>query len=126
MSWVLLGEDTEKAQQLRSQAVDNPQLILLVPPTFWYEVSNVLWAANRRKRLRKEAAVKALESLLEFGFTTWTADPGSCLYLSFNHNLAVYDSAYLEIAIDQDAVLWTMDQAMRKIAEKLNIEVQPG
>lgn len=47
------------------------------------------------------------------------------LTLSLSHDLAVYDSAYLDIANDRQAVLWTMDQTLKKAAEKYGISVRP-
>jgi len=125
LSWVLPAEDTDQALSLRSYALENPQALLLVPPTFWYEVTNVFWEAVRRKRLNRQNALKALELLIDFELTVWIADPESCLILSLTNNLAVYDSAYLDIAIDKQAALWTMDQPLKRAAESLGITVLP-
>jgi predicted nucleic acid-binding protein len=125
LSWVLPTEDTDQALSLRSYALENPQMELLVPPTFWYEVTNVLWVATRRQRLNNYNALKALESLNDFQFTVWIAEPEHCFKLSIACNLAVYDTAYLDIAIDKQATLWTMDQGLKKAAESLNITVLP-
>jgi predicted nucleic acid-binding protein len=125
LSWVLPAEDTDQALSLRNHTLDNPQTILLVPPTFWYEVTNVLWVATRRQRLNNHDALKALDLLIDFEFTMWFAELENCLNLSLNHNLAVYDTAYLDIAIDQQATLWTMDQRLKKVAESLGITVLP-
>jgi len=75
--------------------------------------------------LNGKEAFKALELLIDFEFTTWIADPGNCLKLSLTHNLAVYDTAYLDIAIDKQAALWTLDQKLKKAADGLNITVLP-
>jgi len=125
LSWVLPAEDTDQALSLRNHALDNPQTMLLVPPNFWYEVTNVLWVATRRQRLSNPNALKALDLLIDFEFTVWTANPEHYLNLSLKHNLAVYDTAYLDIAIDQQATLWTMDQRLRKAAVSLDITVLP-
>jgi predicted nucleic acid-binding protein len=125
LSWVLPAEDTDQALSLRNHALNNPQTILLVPPTFWYEVTNVLWVATRRQRLSNQNALKALDLLIDFEFRVWIADPGHCLNLSLTHNLAVYDTAYLDIAMDKQATLWTMDQRLKKAAESLDITVLP-
>jgi predicted nucleic acid-binding protein len=125
LSWVLPAEDTDQALSLRNHTLDNPQTILLVPPTFWFEVANVLWVATRRQRLNNHNALKALDLLIDFEFTVRFAELKNCLNLSLNHNLAVYDTAYLDIAIDQQATLWTMDQRLKKVAESLGITVLP-
>ncbi len=125
LSWVLPTEDTDQALSLRSHVLENPQTKLLVPPTFWYEVTNVLWVATRRQRLNSHNAIKALESLIDFEFTVWIANLSHCLKLSITHNLAVYDTAYLDIAIDQEATLWTMDLRLKKAAESFDLTVLP-
>lgn len=81
--------------------------------------------ATRRQRLDSHNAIKALESLIDFEFTVWIADLSHCLKLSLNHNLAVYDTAYLDIALDQEATLWTMDQKLKKAAKSLDLTVLP-
>jgi predicted nucleic acid-binding protein len=121
----LPGEDTDVALSLRNQAENNPQSGLLVPPTFWYEVTNVLWVATRRERLSSQNAMKALELLMCFDFIVWPTDPINCLTLSISYDLAVYDTAYLDIAIERQAKLWTMDKALKKVAEELGIGVLP-
>lgn len=125
LAWVLPGEDTKNALVLRSQAADNPQPVLLIPPTFWFEVANVLWVAMRRNRLKKNDATAALKLLQDFDFTVCPVDPAGCLNLAITHDLAVYDSAYLAIAAEQQAILWTMDHALKKAAKNLGIAVLP-
>ncbi|MBW6463445.1 MAG: type II toxin-antitoxin system VapC family toxin [Dethiobacteria bacterium] len=125
LAWVLPGEDTKNALLLRNQAAENPNPILLIPPTFWFEVANVLWVAIRRNRIKKSSATKALEILQNFDFTVYPVDPTNCLHLSIAHDLAVYDSAYLHLALEQQAVLWTMDQALKKVAENLEVAALP-
>jgi len=125
LAWVLPGEDTKNALLLRNKAAENPQPILLIPPTFWFEVASVLWFAMRRNRIKKSSAIKALEILQNFDFTVFPVDPTNCLHLSIVHDLAVYDSAYLHLALEQQAVLWTMDQALKKVAENLEVAALP-
>jgi rRNA-processing protein FCF1 len=43
-----------------------------------------------------------------YEFITWPADP-----------------AYLDIALERQAVLWTMDKSLKKVAEKLGVSVAP-
>ncbi len=125
LAWVLPGADSEEALVLRNQAAESPQPLLLVPPIFWFEVTNVLWVAIRREKLIRQNAIKALTLLRDFEFTVWPVEPASCLNLSVAHDLAVYGSAYLDIAIEQQVGLWTIDQALKRAAEDLGIVVLP-
>lgn len=97
----------------------------MVPPNFWHEVANVLWVAIRRKRMNKQDTIKALELLVSFEFMVWSADPKNCLKLSIAHDLSAYDTAYLDLAMEQQATLWTMDQSLKKVAESLGVLVLP-
>lgn len=125
LSWVLPSDDTNQALSLRNQALDNPEVVLMVPPIFWDEVANVLWVAVRRKRMGRQDAIKALDLLVSFEFMVWSADPKNCLELSIAHELSAYDTAYLDLAMDQQATLWTMDLSLKKVAESLGATVLP-
>jgi len=125
LSWVLPTEDTNQALSLRNYALDDPQLLLLAPPNFWYETANVLWVAIRRKRLNRQDALKAMELLVSFEIMVWIADPASCLKLSIAHDLAAYDTAYLDLALEKQATLWTLDQPLKKVARSLGVKVLP-
>lgn len=97
-----------------------------MPPNYWYEVANTLWVAVRRKRITRETAIVMLESLFEFYFTVWPVEPSVCLDLSFQLGLAVYDSAYLGLALEQNSTLWTLDRALAEAAGRLNVAVEPS
>ena len=125
LSWVLPSDDTNQALSLRNQALDNPEVVLMVPPIFWDEVANVLWVAVRRKRMGRQDAIKALDLLVSFEFMVWSADPKNCLELSIAHELSAYDTAYLDLAMDQQATLWTMDLSLKKVAESLGATALP-
>jgi len=125
LSWLLPGEDTHLTLPLREGAADNPEVELFVPPNFWYEIANALWVAVRRNRITPTIALEALESLIEFHFTVWVAEPVTSLSLSFEQNLAVYDSAYLSLAMEHNSTLWTIDKALAEAAKRLNVPVEP-
>lgn len=125
LSWLLPGEDTNQTLLLRDYAVKNSRVELFVPPIFWYEVANVLWVAAKRERITQTEARKALEALSDFQLDVWVADPVDSLSIAFNQNLAVYDSAYLSTAVQCQATLWTIDNALANAAQRLNIPLEP-
>lgn len=125
LAWVLPGDETERALALRDRAMAAPSLRLLVPPTFWYEVANALWAAVRRRRLGRSAAGDALVSLQDFGVDIWSVAPETCLDLAFHHQVAVYDSAYLALALSVGATLWSLDERLRAAARSSHIGIEP-
>ncbi len=125
LSWILPGEGAVLCLSLRDSAAANPEIRLFVPPNFWYEVANTLWVAACRERLTQATATAALDTLVEFQFTVWPVEPAVCLALSFQQGLAVYDSAYLSLALEHSSTLWTLDQTLAKTAGELNVVVKP-
>ena len=125
LSWVLPAEETPSALTLRDKLVDSSVMEPLVPPHYWYEVANTLWVAVHRERITRVAAIEMLDSLLEFHLVVWPVEAAVCLDLSFQLGLAVYDSAYLGLALEQGSTLWTLDRAQGKAAARLNIPVEP-
>lgn len=125
LSWVLPGEQCRETAALRDRATEDPGLALLVPPVFWYEISNSLWVSIRRGRLDHENAMAILEALVDFRFETWVPDPGDCLSLALYHNIAAYDSAYLQVALDVGSPLWTVDRQLAHAAMSSGLVVEP-
>ncbi len=124
LSWVLPGE-TERTLPLRDRAVAEPAFALLVPPTFWYEVGNVLWVAIRKKRLDQATGLEALEVLQAFAFETWEVEPQRCLELALETGLSVYDGAYLLLAWEAGCPLWTLDRSLADAARTKGVPVEP-
>lgn len=124
LAWVLPGEGFDVALRLRSQAIERP-LVLLCPPTFWYEVANALWVAIRRGRLTYDDAHRALNALQDFEFEPHDVYAASCLSLSAEYGLAVYDAAYVVLAMDSRAPLWSLDGQTADVARAVGVTVLP-
>jgi predicted nucleic acid-binding protein len=125
LSWLLPGEETNKTLLLRDYAVANSDIKLLVPPIFWYEVANVLWVAVKKERIVQSDAMEGLKALLDFKFDIAASDPTVNISISFTQDIAVYDSAYLSVAQNYNATLWTIDKGLVKAAKNLNVLVEP-
>ncbi len=125
LAWVLPGEFTEPALRLRDPAVAEPTFALLVPPTFWYEVANALWAATRQNRMDRPVAFEALEALWGLAFEVWEVDPRGCLELALAEGLSVYDAAYLQLAVATGCPLWTFDRSLAGAARAKGVPVEP-
>ncbi|WP_324667890.1 type II toxin-antitoxin system VapC family toxin [Geochorda subterranea] len=126
LSWILPGEQTGPSLALRDRAVAEPAFALLVPPTFWYEVGNVLWVATRRSRIDRAVALDALEALQAFAFETWEVEPRSCLEMALGEGLSVYDAAYLQLATVAGGALWTLDRSLAYAAHAKGLRVEPA
>jgi predicted nucleic acid-binding protein len=125
LSWVLPGEANELTNQLRERTLAKPDLVLLVPPIFWFEVSNALWAAVRRGYMGRQAAASRLDALLDFRFETWHTNPPDCLALALDLGIAVYDAVYLRVAQESTTVLWTADHQLRVAAAQAGVPIEP-
>lgn len=100
--------------------------LLLTSPVFPFEVANAL--------LRGSSVVDAREvptlvsELFATGFEV--ADRGAAglsttLALATHHGLTVYDAAYLDLAIDVDGALATLDRDLRAAATAEGIDLVP-
>jgi predicted nucleic acid-binding protein len=96
------------------------QALVLVPPHFSAEVANALL---RSARLTAADTITRLERLsaarLETADRGWPGLLGA-VDLAQRHGLSVYDALYLDLAIDVDADLATLDRelALAAAAEK--------
>jgi predicted nucleic acid-binding protein len=125
LSWLLPGEQTNKTLFLRDYAAANSNVKLLVPTVFWYEVANVLWVAVRRGKIVQSDAIEGLKALLDFQFDIAVTDPTENISISFAQDIAVYDAAYLSVAKNYNAALWTIDKDLVEAANRLNVLVEP-
>ena len=97
--------------------------MVVVPPHFGQEVANALL---KSVRVGAAATMSALEDLARLRYDV--ADRGfsglqSSVRLADEHGLSVYDAAYLELAIDVDGELATLDGPLRAAAVKESVPV---
>jgi predicted nucleic acid-binding protein len=91
--------------------------LILVPAHFGHEVANALL---RSARVGAPESIAMLGRLFRTG--VMVADRGvrgleGSVVLADRHRLSVYDAAYLELALDVDAELATVDGPLRAAAE---------
>ena len=115
---LIAGEDVARAGWAR-QWVDWAEsgTMLLVPAHFGAEVANALLLG---RRLSESDAAASLGRLWATGLEV--ADRGASgllgsLELAARHGLSVYDAAYLDLALDVDGELATLDGALRQAAD---------
>jgi len=90
--------------------------LLVVPAHFGHEIAN---AALLGIGLPARAAAHALERLFATGLEV--VDRGvdglaASIHLAAEHRLTVYDAGYLELAIELEAEVATLDHALRSAA----------
>ncbi len=97
----------------------------LVVPTLWlYEIQNGLATSVRRQRIDRASAHEALEALR--GLAPDVESPqgiGRELRLAHTHGLTAYDAAYLAVALDTGAILASNDDALRRAAVSVGVQV---
>src|SRR5258706_15730518 len=81
-----------------------------VPAVWWFEVRNMLLVNQRRGRIDERQRAQALEMIEEIPVAI-DRDPESriVIELAERHRLSVYDAAYVELALRQQAPLATLD-----------------
>ena len=91
-----------------------------VVPAIWSaEVANVLFQAERRKRLTAEKVNHALQILsqlpIELDYLPLT-NMGHVLHLCRDFTLSSYDALYLELALRRNTALATQDRKLKASA----------
>jgi predicted nucleic acid-binding protein len=97
--------------------------MILAPAHFGHELANALLRGTDAGPERAEAM---LDAVFRAGFET--ADRGLAglvrsIGLADRHRLTVYDAAYLDLALDVDGQLATLDRALARAATAEGIEV---
>lgn len=124
VAWLFSDERSQVPQTvLRRVAAEGA----LVPSLWRLEIANVLRNAVRRKRCDSGYATRCLQRL---GRLPIIVDPetdtqawDSTRQLSTEHDLSVYDAAYLELAIRRRRPLATCDAALMEAGRKTGLDV---
>jgi predicted nucleic acid-binding protein len=127
LSWLLPDEAGVWSQAVRDALLKAESV--WVPAHWRLEVCNSLWMAERRKRLDATGIAQAVALFTQLPVTV---DPetndragGETLALARHHTLAVYDAAYLELALRRDASLASLDGPVRRVANHLGVSILP-
>ena len=99
------------------------------PALLRWEVANVLWMAERRKRITQAEAhrhltlLKALPIEIDEGAMdeAWSAT----LLLARKHKLTSYDAGYLELSIRRGVALGSLDDELRAAAKVEKVLLLP-
>jgi predicted nucleic acid-binding protein len=124
VAWLFSNERSETPQTvLRRVATEGA----LVPSLWRLEIVNVLRNAVRRRRCDMGYATRCLQRLdrlqiivdPETDMQAW----GRTRQLSIEHDLSVYDAAYLELAARRRRQLASCDAALIKAGRKIGLDV---
>jgi predicted nucleic acid-binding protein len=125
LSWVIPDESIATVIDWRERLRDN---LMLIPHHWFVEVANVLSQAVRKKRItaaQRLLAFQALETLnLHVDTQTALSLWPKWSVLADTHQLSVYDAAYLELAIRNQAGLITLDKALLRASQSCSLPVE--
>ncbi|HMR30178.1 MAG TPA: type II toxin-antitoxin system VapC family toxin [Amaricoccus sp.] len=126
MAWLFHDERTPERMQVRDAVARDGAL---VPTSWWLEIANSLWTAERRARIDRAGRIARLDVLSVLPIT---ADPETVVHawattssLAAAHRLSVYDAAYLELALRAAKPLATLDAALHAAARREGLTTLP-
>lgn len=124
VTWFFEDESDPRADAALSQLSKTEAI---VPPLWFFELSNAILVAERKKRLSEADAARIIELIGDLPIimdmdTAWNALQETRL-LAKKHNLSVYDASYLELAMREGLLLATLDKKLEKAAKKAGVEI---
>ena len=123
LAWVLPDETAKPADRFREQLSGDG--VLWVPALWWYELSNALIMAQRRRRLTEPDRILAVDLYGRLPLRTDAdLDPDTVKRfhaLAQTHGLSAYDAAYLELAQRKGVGLATLDRDLLTAARKTGV-----
>lgn len=122
----LLGEHSSGAKHL----VDTLPDVVAIAPCHWpLEISNALRTHLKSGDLSANdfhAVMNDLDKLnVRVEAPIHPDEIGPLVQFSVDHDLTAYDASYVQLAVHHQAVLVTLDNAMRRAAGRLNVAVLP-
>ncbi len=124
---MLLEETEQVARQDTFDILTENELIV---PSHWpAEVGNALLVNIRRGRLSSDRLPAIIERLNIFRFQVQRPPrPDEIvdrLQGALTNGLTYYDALYVQLAVEQRAILFSFDRQMRQVAEASGIKVLP-
>lgn len=125
LAWCFPDEATAGTERLLDLLAHDGSAIV---PAIWpYEVANALLMGERRKRISMAQVTSVLHriSQLPIAVDPIRVDRAVDQVLSFarQEQLSEYDAAYLELALREAAPIATLDEGLRRAAQKAGIRV---
>ena len=124
MAWCFEDEATEFTDSLLEGLAQGSAKV----PSIWpLEIANVLAISERRGRTNQAKITQFLTLLGSLPITV-DAKTGEkaftdVLTLARTHKLTSYDAAYLELALREGLALATLDEELKRVANKLGVTI---
>jgi predicted nucleic acid-binding protein len=125
ISWLHAGQATTETESLLERI--GADLTIMVPPLWFYEVTNALLLLVKREKILMEDGFGHLNDLrkLRYQVDHGLSEPrlAPLLKLAADQGLSAYDASYLELALRWNVPLATRDEPLRKAAIKCGVEL---
>jgi predicted nucleic acid-binding protein len=124
-SWLFDDETSEIAQKVLSRLKGG---VPAFAPSLWLlEMTNLLFNAERRKRIDRRHRDASLERMARLPITILSAptlsDLGTLSLYAEKYQLTAYDAEYLRVAKEQKLVLATLDGNLVAAAKREKVPV---
>jgi predicted nucleic acid-binding protein len=124
ITWLFDDEQTEAADAILERVTRDGAI---VPSLFRLEIGNMLRNAERRGRCDETYTAHSFERLMRLAITidneTDERAWAETLVLARQHDLTLYDAAYLELAVRLGGPIATCDNALVRAGERCGVEV---
>ena len=98
-------------------------MVIIAPEILPYEIGNALTAMVKRKQITQNEAVSVLGIANQIPVRLAQVDIPQALKLALDFNIYAYDAYFLHCAKSSSCPLITLDNRMKQVAIKLNIEI---
>jgi len=124
MSWCFRDETNQYADAVLDRLSESTAFV----PSIWpLEVVNVLWVAERKKRLKEADSVRFITLLSQLPIIVEHEQlerrMKDVLSLARVNNLSSYDAAYLDLSMRKGFSLASLDSRLIKAAKKANVPI---
>ena len=125
LAWCFADENSAMAQHVGGMFKRGDTA---VAPAFWpHEVLNALLMGEKRKRISKELVRSFLEDLATLPIVL-EQFPARVVFeriqhLSREHRLTSYDAAYLDLALENELPLATLDDELGRACKKARVRL---
>jgi len=118
-AWCLGDEENAMAVAVMRHVASNG---CIVPGIWWYEFRNMLLMNERKGRILRSQVDDTLADCGKLSIETDHAhDDSNLVNLARRFRLAVYDAAYLEIAVRRGVPLATLDKALGNAVQESGV-----
>lgn len=92
---------------------------VMVPEILRFELGNILGVGVQRKRFTQEAAKTYLHTFKTMDLRFEGLNLEEVLELALKNKITFYDAAYVWLALEEKAVLLTLDERMKEVWREL-------